>query len=117
MNYFLDIFYEQPPIYDNDDIWSRLGVPGVAVGLSVSQAGGNVMMVEASKMEGDGEIVLTGQLGNVMQESAHLALNWVRTASREVFPLNLFTDLLLNQSNVNFQMIFLPFSVWSETGW
>ncbi|XP_026287713.1 lon protease homolog 2, peroxisomal isoform X1 [Frankliniella occidentalis] len=72
-----------PPIYDSDDIWSRLGVPGVAVGLSVSLAGGNVMMVEASKMEGDGEIVLTGQLGNVMQESAHLALNWVRTASRE----------------------------------
>lgn len=43
------------------------------------------MMVEASKMEGHGEIVLTGQLGNVMQESAHLAVNWVRTAAREVF--------------------------------
>lgn len=72
-----------PPIYDSDDIWSRLGVPGVAVGLGWTQAGGHVMMVEASKMEGDGEIVLTGQLGNVMQESAHLALNWVRTAARE----------------------------------
>ncbi|KAK3914653.1 Lon protease-like protein 2, peroxisomal [Frankliniella fusca] len=72
-----------PPIYDNDDIWSRLGVPGVAVGLAWTQAGGHLMMVEASKMEGDGEIVLTGQLGNIMQESAHLALNWVRTASRE----------------------------------
>lgn len=72
-----------PPIYDSDDIWSRLGVPGVAVGLAWTQAGGHVLMVEASKMEGDGEIVLTGQLGNVMQESAHLALNWVRTAARE----------------------------------
>lgn len=76
---------EQPPVYDNDDIWSRLGVPGVAVGLAWTQTGGHVMMVEASKMEGGGEIVLTGQLGNVMQESAHLALNWVRTAAREVF--------------------------------
>ncbi|XP_034257095.1 lon protease homolog 2, peroxisomal-like isoform X1 [Thrips palmi] len=72
-----------PPIYDSDDIWSRLGVPGVAVGLAWTQTGGHVMMVEASKMEGDGEIVLTGQLGNIMQESAHLALNWVRTAARE----------------------------------
>lgn len=56
----------------------------MAVGLAWTQTGGHVMMVEASKMEGDGEIVLTGQLGNIMQESAHLALNWVRTAAREV---------------------------------
>jgi len=43
-----------------------------------------VLLVEASKMEGDGELVLTGHLGDVMKESAKLALNWVRTSAREV---------------------------------
>jgi ATP-dependent Lon protease len=46
--------------------------------------GGEVLLVEASKMEGDGELVLTGHLGDVMKESAKLALNWVRTSAREV---------------------------------
>jgi len=64
----------------------RVGVPGVAVGLAWTATGGQVLIVEASKMEGDGEIVLTGQLGKVMQESARLALNWVRTAAHQVSP-------------------------------
>jgi ATP-dependent Lon protease len=46
--------------------------------------GGEILLVEASKMEGDGELVLTGHLGDVMKESAKLALNWVRTSARQV---------------------------------
>ena len=42
------------------------------------------MFVEASKMQGSGELILTGQLGDVMKESAQIALNWVRSASQEV---------------------------------
>lgn len=56
----------------------RLTRPGVAVGLAWTAIGGEIMFVEASKMEGSGELTLTGQLGDVMKESAQIALNWVR---------------------------------------
>lgn len=46
--------------------------------------GGEIMFVEASKMQGTGELTLTGQLGDVMKESAQIALNWVRSVSAKV---------------------------------
>ena len=52
--------------------------PGVAMGLSWTPAGGDVLVVEASRMPGEGALTLTGQLGDVMKESAHAALSWVR---------------------------------------
>ena len=67
-----------PPMYDNETA-SRLYVPGVAIGLAWTTVGGEIMFVEATKMDGDGKLILTGQLGDVMKESAKLALNWVRT--------------------------------------
>lgn len=67
-----------PPMYDNETA-SRLSVPGVAIGLAWTTVGGEIMFVEATKMDGDGQLILTGQLGDVMKESAKLALNWVRT--------------------------------------
>jgi ATP-dependent Lon protease len=79
-----DNIYLQPALYSNNELWSRLGQPGVAVGLAWTSVGGEVLLVEANKMEGDGELVLTGHLGDVMKESARLALNWVRTSAREV---------------------------------
>jgi ATP-dependent Lon protease len=57
----------------------RTAVPGVATGLSVTGAGGEVLFVEASGMKGDEELVLTGQLGDVMKESARIALSYVRS--------------------------------------
>ncbi|XP_067006041.1 lon protease homolog 2, peroxisomal isoform X2 [Anabrus simplex] len=70
-----------PAPYSDAELWSRLGQPGVAVGLAWTAVGGEVLLVEASKMEGDGEVILTGHLGDVMKESARLALNWVRTSA------------------------------------
>jgi ATP-dependent Lon protease len=61
-----------------------MGQPGVAIGLAWTAAGGELMFVEASKMHGGGELTLTGQLGNVMKESARLALNWVRMHAAQV---------------------------------
>lgn len=52
---------------------------GVAVGLAVSEAGGDILPVEAAVMEGKGKLVLTGQLGEVMQESAQAALSYIRS--------------------------------------
>jgi ATP-dependent Lon protease len=58
---------------------SRTAVPGVATGLAVTGTGGDVLFVEATAMHGKGELVLTGQLGDVMKESAKIALSYVRS--------------------------------------
>src|SRR5216117_1034072 len=57
----------------------RTAVPGVATGLAVTGTGGDVLFVEATKMPGKDGLVLTGQLGDVMKESARIALSYVRS--------------------------------------
>ncbi|HZC14246.1 MAG TPA: endopeptidase La, partial [Thermoleophilaceae bacterium] len=57
---------------------SRTAIPGVATGLSVTGAGGEVLFIEATSMNGKETLVLTGQLGDVMKESARIALSYVR---------------------------------------
>jgi ATP-dependent Lon protease len=57
----------------------RTGVPGVATGLAVTGMGGDVLFIEASAMRGETGLTLTGQLGDVMKESAQIALSWVRS--------------------------------------
>jgi len=56
----------------------RTSVPGVATGLAVTGVGGDVLFIEASAMEGEPGLTLTGQLGDVMKESASIALSYVR---------------------------------------
>jgi ATP-dependent Lon protease len=56
----------------------RTAIPGVATGLSVTGAGGDVLFIEATSMRGKDGFVLTGQLGDVMKESARIALSYVR---------------------------------------
>jgi ATP-dependent Lon protease len=62
----------------------RTSVPGVATGLAVTGVGGDVLFVEASASEGEPGLTLTGQLGDVMQESAQIALSYVRAHQSEV---------------------------------
>jgi ATP-dependent Lon protease len=62
----------------------RTALPGVATGLAVTGTGGDVLFVEATRMDGDDRLVLTGQLGDVMKESAQIALSWVRAHSDEL---------------------------------
>src|SRR5205809_4684354 len=62
----------------------RTAVPGVATGLAVTGVGGDVLFVEATKMKGTGGLVLTGQLGDVMKESARIALSHVRSHADEL---------------------------------
>src|SRR5262245_9953224 len=57
----------------------RTSTPGVATGLAVTGAGGDVLFVEAASMPGAESLLLTGQLGDVMKESARIALTWVRS--------------------------------------
>ncbi len=62
----------------------RTARPGVATGLAWTEAGGDILFIEATKMPGKGNLLLTGQLGEVMQESAKAALSYVRTKAREL---------------------------------
>ena len=62
----------------------RTAVPGVATGLAVTGTGGDVLFVEATAMKGDGGFTLTGQLGDVMKESARIALSYVRAHGEEL---------------------------------
>src|SRR5438034_3214131 len=62
----------------------RTAVPGVATGLAVTGTGGDVLFVEATKMPGKDGLVLTGQLGDVMKESARIALSYVRSHAEEL---------------------------------
>ena len=57
----------------------RTAVPGVATGLAVTGTGGDVLFIEASAMEGTAGLTLTGQLGDVMKESAQIALSYLRS--------------------------------------
>jgi ATP-dependent Lon protease len=58
---------------------ARTAVPGVATGLAVTGVGGDVLFVEAASMAGKGRLVLTGQLGDVMKESARIALTYMHS--------------------------------------
>jgi ATP-dependent Lon protease len=60
----------------------RTAVPGVATGLAVTGTGGEVLFVEATAMDGEPGLTLTGQLGDVMKESAHIALSYLRSHGR-----------------------------------
>jgi ATP-dependent Lon protease len=62
----------------------RTAVPGVATGLAVTGTGGDVLFVEATVMEGSEGLTLTGQLGDVMKESAEIALSYVRSHAEEL---------------------------------
>ncbi len=61
------------------EVAARIAMPGVATGLAVTGVGGDVLFVEAASMAGKGELVLTGQLGDVMKESARIALTYLKS--------------------------------------
>jgi ATP-dependent Lon protease len=64
----------------------RTKVPGVATGLAWTPTGGDVLFIEATAMPGSGNLTITGQLGDVMKESAQAALSWVRGHWAEIDP-------------------------------
>jgi ATP-dependent Lon protease len=63
------------------EVAMRSGVPGVATGLAWTPVGGDILFVEAARMPGTGKLILTGQLGEVMRESAQAALSLVKARS------------------------------------
>ncbi|MBW2107078.1 MAG: endopeptidase La [Deltaproteobacteria bacterium] len=67
------------PIRFRAEVKERISIPGVAAGLAWTQTGGDLLFVEAAKMKGKQGLTLTGQLGDVMKESATAALSFVRS--------------------------------------
>jgi ATP-dependent Lon protease len=79
-----------PRRFENE-VAMRGGVPGVATGLAWTPVGGDILFIEASKVPGSGRLILTGQLGDVMKESAQAALSLVKA---RLVQLGLREDLL-----------------------
>ena len=67
------------PKFHREELTERTRVPGVAVGLAWTPVGGEILFIEATKMRGGRNLLLTGQLGDVMKESAQTALSWIRS--------------------------------------
>jgi len=72
------------PVQFESEVAARTSVPGVATGLAWTPAGGEILFIESTQMPGSKSLTLTGQLGNVMKESAHTALSVVRSRSTDL---------------------------------
>jgi ATP-dependent Lon protease len=66
------------------EIRKRTSDPGVATGLAVTPVGGDILFIEATAVPGEGRLIVTGQLGEVMRESAQAALSWVRGHAKDL---------------------------------
>lgn len=71
------------PRFTNEEVGS-IATPGVAVGMAWTQVGGEILYVETSISEGKGSLTITGNLGDVMKESATIALQWVQANAKEL---------------------------------
>src|SRR5205814_766871 len=82
-----------------NEVADRINGPGVATGLAVTGSGGDVLFIEASVMDGEPGLTLTGQLGDVMKESAQIALSYVQAhadvpeATRDALSFHLADDV------------------------
>ena len=72
------------PRFELEEVEERTRVPGVAIGLAWTPAGGDILFIEATRMKGARTLTLTGQLGDVMKESVQAALSWVRSHADEL---------------------------------
>ncbi len=77
------------PRHTIEELEDRTSDPGVAVGLAWTPTGGDVLFIEATRMDGNKTLTITGQIGDVMKESAQAALSWVRAHALD---LNIETD-------------------------
>jgi len=76
-------YLKKPKFYGPEELAERTSIPGVATGLAYTPTGGDVLFIEATAMPGNKQFLLTGSLGQVMQESATAALSYVRGISKD----------------------------------
>jgi ATP-dependent Lon protease len=80
-----------------DEVAQRTSVPGVATGMAWTPVGGDILFIEATKMPGNGRLILTGQLGDVMKESAQAALSLVKSRAEKLG----IAQSLIDQSDIH----------------
>ncbi|MBI2608691.1 MAG: endopeptidase La [Deltaproteobacteria bacterium] len=91
----LEKFLGAPRVFD--EVVDRTQLPGVSVGLAWTRYGGEILFIESTQMKGSKSLETTGQLGEVMDESTKIALNYVRSHSKK-FGLG---DLILKDSDIH----------------
>jgi ATP-dependent Lon protease len=89
-----------PPKFD-DELSARTGFPGIATGLAWTQVGGDVLFIEATKYAGRGSVHVTGNLGEVMQESAQIAVAWIRSHAVQLGLTEDFTEDPLKDTDIH----------------
>ncbi len=72
------------PVRFDNDVAMRTSVPGVATGLAWTPVGGDILFIEATRSPGNGRLILTGQLGDVMKESAQAALSVIKNKAKSI---------------------------------
>ena len=72
------------PVRFENDVAMRTSVPGVATGLAWTPVGGDILFIEATRSPGNGKLILTGQLGDVMKESAQAALSVLKNKAKSI---------------------------------
>jgi len=77
-------FLKRPRYFPETEVEERTGTPGVAIGLSWTQVGGEVLFIEAARIKAKKNLRLTGQLGDVMKESAQTALSYIYSISKQL---------------------------------
>ena len=76
----------------SNDLYKMANIPGVAVGLAWTYVGGDILFIEAQLSDGKGEMILTGNLGNVMKESASTAYSWIKANAKKLGLTSLFYE-------------------------
>lgn len=84
-----------PPRFENE-VALRVGLPGVATGLAFTPVGGDILFIEANRTQGSGRLILTGQLGEIMKESAQTALTLAKSRNIKAFDSGLFEKIDLH---------------------
>ena len=89
-----------PEKYYNESA-ERTALPGVATGLAWTAAGGDLLFIEATRMGGKGSLILTGQLGDVMKESAQAAMSWIRSNAVDIGIAKTLDEHFLERSDLH----------------
>jgi len=79
-----DLHKHLGPIKFYSEMSERISRPGIATGVAWTPTGGDILFIEATRMKGKGNLILTGQLGDIMKESAQAALSYIRSRASEL---------------------------------